>query len=362
MKKQPKRILHCVVTMDIGGAETLIMNLYRNIDRNKVQFDFLTSLPGAYDEEIEKLGGKIYRIPYYKKVGMSKYYHSLLNFFEHNHYDIVHSHMDCMSSIVLKAAKKKKVSKRIAHSHNTNNSGNIIVRLYKNLLKLMINRVANVRLACSNEAGKWLFGKNKEYTVIKNGIEMSKFFYNEQLSKKHREKLNISEDAFVLGHVGRFDNVKNHKFIIEIFNEIRKIKENSYLLLIGDGSLRKTIEEKVVDYNLEDKTIFTGKILNAYEYYSVMDSFVFPSFYEGLPLTLIEAQTCGLKCFISDNITNEVMITNLIEKISLEKSAKQWAEIILESGKRESIDKEKMLDTGFDITSNIDKIMKIYFN
>ncbi|MEF9985347.1 MAG: glycosyltransferase family 1 protein [Clostridia bacterium] len=309
MNERPIRILQCVVKMDIGGAESFIMNLYRKIDKSKVQFDFLTSLPGMYDEEIKKLGGKIFRIEYYKKTGVFKYYLSLIKFFKETNYNIVHSHMDCMSAVVLLAAKKNNIPNRIAHSHSTNNSGNILYKMYKNIFKKLINKVSTVKLACSKESAEWLFQKEaKKAKVILNGIEIDNFLYREGFKKEIRLRYNIPFDSFVVGHVGRMETVKNHKYLIDIFNEYFKKNNNSFLLLVGDGSLRKELEEKVQSLNIAKNVIFAGNVFDTFKYYSSMDIFVFPSLYEGLPLTLIEAQANGLPCIISENITKEIIL------------------------------------------------------
>ncbi|MEG2232467.1 MAG: glycosyltransferase [Bacilli bacterium] len=357
------RVLHCVVKMDVGGAENLIMNLYRSIDKNVIQFDFLTSLPGIYDEEIKKMGGKIYHIPYYKKTGMFSYYFNLLKFFKFNKYNTVHSHMDCISGVILLAAKKRGVNKRISHSHSTKNSGNFIFKMYKNLCKLFINKAANIKLACSKEAATWLYGnKASGVIVIKNGINMKNFIHNDQTNIFLRKELNIPTDAFVIGHVGRFEKVKNHKFIIEIFDEFNKLFSNSFLVLIGNGSLINQIKDFVATKKNSQNIIFIDNVLDIYNYYNLFNAFVLPSLYEGLPLTLIESQTAGLDSFISTNITDEVNISKLIHKIDLKQSNKFWAQTILATSTKNFINLEQISLSGFDIGDTLKKIVSIYKN
>ncbi|MCY9660261.1 glycosyltransferase family 1 protein [Paenibacillus chondroitinus] len=326
----PIRILQVVVNMNRGGAETLLMNLYRNMDRSKVQFDFLTSKPGVFDAEIEEMGGRIHRIPYVSEIGHTKYMQALEHFFEtHPQYQIVHAHMDKMSGFVLRAAKKAGAPVRIAHSHNTSSEGGVAARAYKWVAGTFISSCATHFVACSNKAAKWLFAnKVNKAMILKNGIESEKFAFSPEVREQVRQELGLSSESYVLGHVGRFAHQKNHSFLIDIFAQLHQEKPNAVLILAGDGPLRAEIEKKVEALHLQDKVKFLGVRSDITRLLQAFDMFVFPSLHEGLPVTLIEAQGAGLPCLISDKITQEVdMGIQLVERISLENKS-VWIERI----------------------------------
>jgi len=304
----PIRVLHAVVNMNRGGAETLIMNLYRNIDLSKIQFDFLTSKEGVFDQEIIEMGGRIHRIPYITDGGHKNYIRHLDQFFKENaHYNIVHSHMDKMSGFVLRAAKKAGVPTRIAHSHNTQSEGGLAAKIYKSYAGSQIPKVSTHYLACSNVAAKWLFKrKASSSTLLKNGIDINKFSFSKAIRDQMRDDLGIETGELVVGHIGRFNHQKNHSFLIDIFKELLRTVPNAVLILAGDGPLRSVIEEKVKHLNLENKVQFLGIRSDVEFLLQAFDVFVFPSLHEGLPITLIEAQASGLPCVISDVISGEV--------------------------------------------------------
>jgi glycosyltransferase involved in cell wall biosynthesis len=304
----PLRILHAVVNMNRGGAETLLMNLYRNIDRSKVQFDFLTCKAGAFDAEIEAMGGKIHRITYVTEVGHTKYIKALDQFFfSHPQYKILHSHMDKMSGFVLRSAKKAGIPVRIAHSHSTKSEGGFAARLYKWYAGRGILPNTTHFLACSRRAAKWLFEKKTDQTIIlKNGIESDKFSFSSAVRNLVREELKLEKDNYVIGHVGRFNHPKNHTFLLDIFAQLEKEHPNSVLVLTGDGPLRSDIEKKARDLRLIEKVKFLGVRNDITRLLQGFDVFVFPSRHEGMPVTLIEAQGAGLPCLVSNVITEEV--------------------------------------------------------
>jgi glycosyltransferase involved in cell wall biosynthesis len=333
----PLRILHVVVNMNRGGAETLIMNLYRNMDRSKLQFDFLTCKEGVFDAEIMDLGGLVHRIPYVTDVGHFTYIEALTHFFRaHPEYRIVHSHMDKMSGFVLRSAKRAGVPYRIAHSHNTGSEGSMAAKLYKWYGGNYVSRCATHFLACSNAAARWLYErKDGKAIILKNGIESSQFQFSPEIREQVREELNLSSDCLVIGHVGRFNHQKNHFFLIDIFSDLIHSNPDSVLVLVGEGSLRSELEKKTEALNLKGNIKFLGLRGDINRLLQAFDVFVFPSFHEGLPVTLIEAQGAGLPCVISDTITPEVdMGVELIDYACLT-DRMVWVEKIIKAAKRD---------------------------
>lgn len=359
----PIRVLHIVTYMGRGGLETMLMNYYRQIDRSKVQFDFLVhrEFKADYDKEIEVLGGRIYRLPKLNPFD-PKYLNLLEQFFqEHSEYKIVHSHLDCMAGIPLKYAKKYGVPVRIAHAHTSNQT-----RDKKYLLKLLFKRnikeCASHLFACGEDAGIWMF-RTKEFHVLNNAINARGYVYDVESRKTIRKKLGISEDTLVLGHVGRFAVPKNHKFILEIFEAISKQKITAKLLLIGDGELRSEIENLAKDKGLEKDIIFTGICSNVSEMLQAMDVFVFPSLYEGLPVSIVEAQAAGLPCLISDKVPIECKKTELVQQIKLEEGASVWAAQVCKAAEIQRRDTyEEIKESGFDIAANALWLEQFYLN
>lgn len=330
---EPIRVAHIVGKWLGGGVESVLMNYYRNLDRTKVQFDFLcdsdsTNIPY---EEIEKLGGKVILIPPYQKV--FRYQKELIRIFKENKYKIVHSHINTMSIFPLRAAKRAGVLVRIAHSHSTTNKKEWKKNLLKQVLRPFSKVYATDYMCCSELAGRWLFG-DKEYDkgnvyLLNNAIDLNKFKYDEEIRIRKRKELNIPEDTLVIGHVGRFVEQKNHRFLIDIFNEVHKEKSNSLLLLAGQGPLMNEMKEKVSELNLTENVEFLGQKNDINELYQALDVFCLPSLYEGLPVVGVEAQATGLLCILSDEMTKETKVLDTTEFLSLDQSAKEWADIIL---------------------------------
>lgn len=322
------RVLQCVNDMHRAGLETMLMNYYRNIDRNEIQFDFLTHRPyrSDYDDEILCLGGKVYYAPRLYPQNYHTYFKWMAKFFsEHPEYKIVHSHIDSMSYLPLLAAKKAGVLVRIAHSHNTAIDKDFKYPM-KQYFKLKINSVCNKRLACGQKAGRFLFGK-KDFVVIPNAIEADKFYFDEETRLSKRKELGLANE-FVVGHVGRISYQKNHKFLIEIFDELLKIEQNSILLLVGVGEKEEEVRKQIHKHGIDEKVRFLGNRSDVNELYQVMDIFVMPSFFEGIPVVGVEAQFADLPCIFSDKVPEEVKFTEKCEFVSLNMSAKEWAEII----------------------------------
>ena len=354
---KPIRVAQMMTEMNYGGVEMVVMNYYRHIDRSKVQFDFFV-LEGSeipQREEIERLGGRIYIVPHYKH--LVQYEKTLIRLFKENNYKIVHSHMNTLSVFSLKAAKKAGVPVRIAHNHSTAGKG----EYKKNLVKYMLRPFAKVYptdlFACSHLAGDWLYGKNTNYTVFNNAIELDKFVYNEQIREKIRKQYHI-ENKFVIGHVGRFCYQKNHDFLIDIFEKVHEREKEAILLLIGEGELEDEIKAKVYRLGLDECVIFAGTCSNVNEMYQAMDVFVLPSRYEGLPVVGVEAQAAGLPCLFSINVTKE---TKLLNNVFFENAFDEYIEDVFNELNIKRINvAEKIKHAGFDIDNEADKLQNMY--
>ncbi len=341
-----------------GGVESVIMNYYKHMDRNKIQFDFIcdndsTNIP--YDE-IKKLGGRVILCPPYQK--QKEYQKFLIDLFKKNKYKIVHSNINTLSVFPLHAAYKAGVPIKIAHSHSTSNKKEFKRNLLKNILRKFSKKYANVYFACSEKAGNYQFGKNTNYTIINNAIDLNKFKYNEKIRKEKRKELNIKDNALVIGHVGRFVTTKNHNDILDIFNKIHKKKSNSKLLLIGEGPLKENIVNKVKELNLNGSVMFTGQIDNTYKYYNAMDIFIFPSLYEGLGMALIEAQANGLPCVASTEVPKVADMGNT-KFIDLNNKDEFVNEILSNKLKRKDCI-EQIKKNGYDIEKEAEKLEDIY--
>ena len=337
----PFRVLRVVGRLDRGGLETIIMNAYRIIDRSKLQFDFVmhTTDECDYCEEIRSLGGRIFSIPHYTVKNHLRYIKSWDDFFaEHPEYKVIHGHMMTTASIYLPIAKRHGLT-TISHSHATRPS-NKILALEKYILQSPLRKQNNKNIdymfACSTAAGQWLFGRDvvnrPNFKVVPNGIDVENFSFDTSVRDEIRQQLNIT-DQFVIGHIGRFDSGKNHKFIVSVFQEIVEQNPNAVLLLIGDGILRKEIEVQVSKAGISDKVIFAGVRDDINKLVQAMDIFLFPSLFEGFGNVLIEAQSAGLPCVVSNSVQPEVKVTDLVHFFSLENSPKYWAENILEIAK-----------------------------
>lgn len=349
--------------MNRGGAETLIMNLYRNIDRSKVQFDFLTCKEGMFDAEIQDMGGQVHRIPYISDIGHFQYIKALKNFFlTHPGYGAVHAHMDKMSGFVLCAAKEAGIPVRISHSHNTSSEGGVAAKSYKWYAGHYILSSASHFFACSGKAAEWLYGNRaNEATLLKNGIDCKRFKYSPEIRSKVRNELNFDRGSFVIGHIGRFCQQKNHSFLIDVFSEIIKLNPNAFLILVGEGPLRPDVEKKVKHLQLQDKVQFLGVRSDVDRLLQSFDVMVFPSLHEGLPVTLIEAQGAGLPCLISDAITDEVdMGAGLIKYQNVKRSPQTWANqaLLLDKGTKDST--SYVQNKGYDIRKSAGWLENFY--
>ncbi len=360
----PIRILQIVTIMNRGGLETMLMNYYRNIDRNKIQFDFIVhrSEKGAYDDEILSLGGNIYHFSPISFKNLIRYQKDLSTFLRNNpQYKIVHSHLDSLSALPLAIAKRAGVPVRIAHSHNASFDKNLKAKI-RNSAKGLIKYTATDMIGCSNEAANFMFGKNaKGYKVINNAIDVEKFRYNPKKRAEVRDSLKISKNCLVIGHVGRFDYQKNHEFLIEIFNEIYRKNKNSVLLLVGNGNGMADIEYRVKELGLKNAVRFLGSRSDIPDLMQAMDVFVMPSRFEGLPVVSIEAQASGLRTYFSDVVTHDVAVTKDCHFISLDYKAAYWANQVLQSPLTPREDtKSRIIDMGFDVVSEVGNLANYY--
>lgn len=363
---EPIRILHVLGGLSLGGAESRIMDLYRSIDKEKIQFDFLihTDKEQYFEKEIEELGGKVYRVPRFKVYNWFSYKRDLKQFFSHHkEFAVVHGHMTSTASIYLDYAKKEGHAVTISHARSAGVEGGfkgIVVRL---LRKRLVEK-SDYCLSCSGKAAEAVFGaenfKQGKVRVIPNAIQGDKYRYNELKRQDCRDELGLF-DKFVVGHVGSFRPAKNHEFLIKIFKEIHKIHNNAVLLLVGGGELMEQIKEQVKETGLSDCVIFAGVKSDVSPYYQAMDCLVFPSLFEGLPGTVIEAQVSGLPCAISDTITEEVVLTDLVKTFSLSDAPEVWAKWVVEQEGRERKDRLKEVQAaGFDMRSQVAEYEKLY--
>lgn len=367
---KPIRVLHVIGIMNRGGAETMIMNLYRNIDRNKVQFDFVenTSQSAVFDEEIQLLGGRIYRCPHYNGKNHIAYCKWWNHFFDthKNEYAIVHGHLGSTAAIYLSIAKKHGVY-GIAHSHNTNlmkSPDDIIYALFAFPTRF----IADHFFACSREAGVSRYGKRvgndeNRCTILANAIDISKFVFNESIRQRMRDSLGITENQLVIGNISRFAEQKNHLFLIDIFEKIREKSPDAVLLLVGDGERRPQIEAHILEKNLSSNTILTGIQSNTWDFYQAMDVFLMPSLYEGLPVSMVEAQTSGLPCCVSTSVPREAAITDLVQFHSLSDSAEKWCGWVLGCTNRPRRNmKAEIQKAGYDISVTSKWLENFYMN
>lgn len=362
-QKKPIRILEVVNCMNRAGLETVIMNYYNKFNKEQVQMDFLThrNYGGNYDKEIKKLGGKIYHAPRLVPGNYIKYFIWMKKFFKaHPEYIVVHSHIDTMSFFPLLAAKINHIPVRISHSHSTKLDIDFKLPI-KYMAKMLLPYVSNYYWSCGRKAGEFLYGK-KKFFVMNNACDLQKFKFNEEIRNAQRVKYNL-EGKFVIGHVGRYIYIKNQSFLIDIFTEILNNKPDSILMLIGSGQDELKLREKVKKLKIDDKVKFLINRNDVNDLYQLMDVFIMPSLFEGLPLSCVEAQANGLPCFISDKISKETILTSNIKMINLDSSAKEWAEEILSSElKRNKNSIAEISNNGYDLVKESKKIQQIYIN
>lgn len=363
------RVLHVVTIMNRNGLENRLMDIYRHIDRNQVQFDFLThrKQDGVFDEEIKELGGKVYHISPLKPQHIVRYMSELKSFFNnHKEYSIVHSHINAFSTFVLFAARDAGVPIRIAHSR-TWGAEKSWKSVFKYVAKAFINIPTTHKFGCSRQAGEWLFGKKgiqepNYFRVITNSIELDKFSYDESKRNKMRQELGLSDDQIAITDVARLEPQKNHTFLLKVFKEITKTHSTAKLFLIGEGSLLEKIKDEAKSLGIQDAVVFVGNVSNVGDYLNAMDGFIFPSLFEGFGTVTIESQCCGLPILASDTIPPETKVSSVQEFESLKSSPEDWAKHILNmisSIKRKDC-RDVIKEAGFDINDTYSFLQNFY--
>lgn len=363
------KVLQCGLTCDNGGIENYILNYSNSLDKQKFCFDYVNIYNEklCFEDEFKRQGSIIYKLPNYYRHPF-KYMKQMKNILNRNNYNIVHCNMNSGVMIFpLIVAKMCNVKMIISHAHNSSSDKGLLKEILHNLIKNVIPVFANTYFSCSEKAGAWFYNKkiinSNKYFFIHNAIDVKKFSFSNIERKKMRKVLNINNDTFVIGHVGRFVPQKNHSFLIDIFNEVNKINSNSILLLIGQGPLVNEIKEKVEKYSLTEKVFFLGQRRDLDKLYQIFDVFVLPSIYEGLPLVGVEAQASGLPCVFSSSITEEVKINDNVEYVSLERNPEEWARTIIKKSE-DNIDRKQLnnnvLKTNFNIINAVKELQKIY--
>lgn len=379
------RVLHVLGNTNLGGAESRIMDLYRHTDRNRVQFDFLvhSGEEGFYEKEIRELGGRIFRVPRFRIYNYFSYRKALKEFFqEHHEFALVQGHMTSTAAIYLPIAKKAGVKKTAAHARSAGVDKGLKGTMTRFLRRNLADK-ADYLFTCSELAGISVYGEKAvregKTIFIPNAIDCAGFTFDPEKRKKMREELGLT-DAIIIGHVGRFHYAKNHEYLLRVFAELCRMSAGAggstaetgadqkyHLILLGEGPLMEDTRKLAEELGVADKVHFLGNHKNIADYYQAMDYFVYPSRYEGMPGTIVEAQASGLPCLMSDTICREVIATELVETKSIEKEPKVWAEELQRRidalvSKQENREKyaAKMAAAGFDVQTQAERMMRFY--
>lgn len=373
--QNPIRVLLLFTIMNRGGAETMVMNYYRHIDRSKIQFDFMVHREqrGAFEDEIEALGGKIYRMPPVYPQNFKRYQKMLKFFFdEHPEYQIIHSHMGELGYFAFKEAKKRNIPVRICHAHNAPDFRHETLSQYLKLLPRLyfIHRIRPLTtnyFVCSHIAGLWYYGKKRkdQFIFMKNAVEVDPLSYSSEEAFRMRKNLGFSQNQHIICHVGRFNRQKNHVFLIDIFQEVHKKDSNAILLLIGDGELRGEIQKKVEKLHLQKNVRFLGVRNDVNLLLKASDTLLFPSLYEGLSVVMVEAQATGIRCVVADTLAQETIINKeRVELLSLKLSAEDWANAVL--CRKSEYNRESaasiLRETGWDVCENAKWLQNYYLD
>lgn len=379
------RVLHVLGNTNLGGAESRIMDLYRHTDRNRVQFDFLvhSGEEGFFEKEIRELGGRIFRVPRFRIYNYFSYRKALKEFFqEHHEFALVQGHMTSTAAIYLPIAKKAGVKKTAAHARSAGVDKGLKGTMTRFLRRNLADK-ADYLFTCSELAGISVYGEKAvregKTIFIPNAIDCAGFTFDPEKRKKMREELGLA-DALIIGHVGRFHYAKNHEYLLRVFAELCRMSAGAggstaetgadqkyHLILLGEGPLMEDTRKLAEELGVADKVHFLGNHKNIADYYQAMDYFVYPSRYEGMPGTIVEAQASGLPCLMSDTICREVIATELVETMSIEEEPKAWAEGLQRRidalvSKQENREKYavKMAAAGFDVQAQAERMMRFY--
>lgn len=363
-----KRLLCLISTMNTGGAETFLMKIYRKLDRTKYQMDFCVNIleKGFYDDEIRTLGGKIFYVPP-KTKDYKGFRSGLKNLIIKEKYEYVFRiASNAISFMDLKIAKKAGAKVCSLRSSNSSDGNGLKSWLAHKIGFVLYNRYLDLKIAPSDLAAKYTFGekavRNGEVSILHNGVDVNVFRFDKTARTEIRAEFGLRNEQLLVGHIGRFMTQKNHAFLLEIFKQIAQKSENAVLMLVGKGELESEIKEKIQTLGLEDKVIFTGIRSDVPKLLSAMDVFVFPSFYEGMPNTVIEAQATGLPCVIADTITKEADITGLVQYLPLSASAEDWADRALKSVTADRKDmKQDFIEHKYDVESVVKEFVSLVF-
>ena len=357
-------VAQLMTEMILGGIESVVMNYYRCIDKSKFQFDFIAPKGSTFPnkDEIEKLGGRIFVVPKYSHP--FAYIKAVRKIFRENNYKIVHCHMNTMGIFAMYAAYKEHIPIRILHNHSMINHFFSRSEFKRNILKYILRTFCKIYpshfCACSKAAGNWMYGKNFNYTIFNNGINVDKFKFNPEIRESVRAELGL-QDKLVVGHIGRFCPPKNHIFLVEIFNKLLSSHDNAVLLLIGEGELLDQVKLKVKQLNIEDKVIFLGKQNDTSKYYQAMDVFCLPSRYEGLPVVAVEAQCSGLPCLFSTYVSKESKILDSTKFLSYDDTLDKWSQTMSELANNQRVDgAEQVRKCNFDMKDEAKKLELYY--
>lgn len=364
-----KRLLCLLSGMNVGGAETFLMKVYRMLNKEEYQMDFVLNEHNKnfYEDEILALGGKIYKIPC-KSESLVEFKKQLIDIVKKGEYKyVLRVTSTAMGFMDLKIAKKAGARVCSARSSNSSDGNSIKEKIAHRLGRWLYGKYVDVKFAPSDLAAEYTFGKRAvqkgKVALLHNGVDLNVFHLDEQGRENIRKELGISPSQTVIGHIGRFAEQKNHKFLLDIFYQIYTQDNNAVLLLVGKGELENEIREKIKALGLEQNVIFAGVRSDVPQLLSAMDVFVFPSFYEGMPNTVIEAQATGLPCIIADTITKEADITGLVQYLSLKDTSEKWASVALNAISKERKDtKSDFINNKYDIKSVVQEFVRLVFD
>ncbi len=337
-ENQPIRIAHVIGKMWAGGVEAVVFNYYRAIDHSKYQFDFYYDADSTVDppQDMLDMGARFIKLPPYQQ--LTAYIRTLRRYLKKGDYTIVHSHLNTLSVFPLYAAWKEHVPVRIAHNHSVPGGRELKRNAAKQLLRCFSKLFSTDYFACSEKAGRWMFGSKDFDTgkvyVLKNAVDFDKFKESDVAIKRRKDELGI-KDCFVIGHIGRFTYAKNHQFLLDVFREVLKKKADAILLLVGDGELHDEIVAGIHKRGLENKVVMVGKVLDPEKYYRLNDVMILPSVFEGLSMSTVESQVAGIPVVISKAIPREAVISNGCKYMDINVSPTKWAETAIDFADKE---------------------------